>query len=86
MQFRMKATMLAVATAFALSAGTAYGAANTGGFATADGNISSARKFTAATFEEINTIIANARTTTPARRWPRAPIRCTSSTPATKTR
>jgi pectate lyase len=61
MHFKMKATTLAITASLALCASAAYGAANTGGFATADGNISTARKFTAATFEEINAIIAKAR-------------------------
>ncbi|MFT4174939.1 MAG: hypothetical protein QM639_20380 [Rhodocyclaceae bacterium] len=36
-------------------------AAQTGGFATADGNVGSARSFTASTYEQIQTIIDNAR-------------------------
>ncbi|HSD39097.1 MAG TPA: pectate lyase, partial [Rhodocyclaceae bacterium] len=58
MTFKIKATALAVAL---LAGGSAF-AANTGGFATADGgNLTGARSFTASTFEQINTIIANAR-------------------------
>ncbi|MEC5384166.1 hypothetical protein VVD49_00455 [Uliginosibacterium sp. H3] len=57
MTFKLKAAALAVA----MASGCAF-AANTGGFATADGgNVTGARSFTAATYTEINTIIANAR-------------------------
>ncbi|NSL54183.1 pectate lyase family protein [Uliginosibacterium aquaticum] len=56
MSFKLKAT----AAAIAMLTGSAF-AASTGGFATADGNISTARKFTVSTYAEINTIIANAR-------------------------
>jgi pectate lyase len=58
MNFQTKA----IALAAALVASTGAFAANTGGFAAADGgNIGGARSFTASTFEQINTIIANAR-------------------------
>ncbi len=56
----MKTIVKATALAIALTSGHSF-AASTGGFATADGNAASARKFTAATYQEINTIIANAR-------------------------
>ncbi len=48
-------------TAVAVLLGGSAFAASTGGFATADGNVGSARKFSASTYAEINTIIANAR-------------------------
>ncbi|GAA5163002.1 CBM35 domain-containing protein [Viridibacterium curvum] len=49
------------AIAALLASGASFAASSTGGFSTADGNVSTARKFTAATYTEINTIIANAR-------------------------
>ncbi|WP_331346555.1 pectate lyase [Cellvibrio sp. UBA7661] len=56
--FRIKS--IATAVAFATS-GTVFAAA-TGGFSTTDGgNISGAQSFTASTYEQINTIIANAK-------------------------
>lgn len=61
MQFQMKIMTCAIAASLAFGAGTAFGAVATGGFATADGNVSAARKFTAATYEDINAIIAKAR-------------------------
>ncbi len=52
----------ALTAATALFAGSCAFAAATGGFSTTvGGNVSGARSFTAATMEEINTIIANAR-------------------------
>lgn len=56
----MRFTLRATAALAAMMAGSAF-AATTGGFSTADGNISTARKFTAASYSEIATIIANAR-------------------------
>lgn len=57
MTFTLKATALFAA----MAAGSAM-AAQTGGFASTDGgNITGAKSFTAATYQEINTIIANAR-------------------------
>ncbi|KAF7600657.1 MAG: pectate lyase [Candidatus Dactylopiibacterium carminicum] len=50
---------LAALTAAVFSGGVF--AAETGGFSTTDGNVTTARKFTAATYSEINRIIANAR-------------------------
>jgi len=48
--------------AVALLTGSAAFAAATGGFSTTDGgNVSGAKSFTAATYQEINTIIANAK-------------------------
>jgi pectate lyase len=55
-------TLKAMAAAIALGAGTSAFAAATGGFSTTDGgNVSGAKSFTAATYQEINTIIANAK-------------------------
>lgn len=54
-------TLTALAVATAMSASTVFAAA-TGGFSTTDGgNVSGARSFTASTFQQINTIIANAK-------------------------
>ncbi len=54
-------TLKATAAAIALFSGSAM-AASTGGFSTTDGgNVSGAKSFTAATYQEINTIIANAK-------------------------
>jgi pectate lyase len=56
--FMLKAT----AAAIALLTGSSAFAAATGGFATTDGgNVSGAKSFTASTYEQINTIIANAK-------------------------
>lgn len=55
--FVLKSTTAAIA----LLAGSSAFAAATGGFSTTDGgNVSGAKSFTAATYQEINTIIANA--------------------------
>lgn len=55
-------TLKSIAAAVALCAGSSAYAAATGGFSTTDGgNVSGARSFTAATYQEINTIIANAK-------------------------
>ncbi|WP_323813556.1 pectate lyase [Cellvibrio sp. NN19] len=55
-------TLKTMAAAVALCAGSTAFAAASGGFATTDGgNVSGAKSFTAATYQEINTIIANAR-------------------------
>jgi pectate lyase len=55
-------TLKAIAAAVALCAGSSAYAAATGGFSTTDGgNVSGAKSFTAATYQEINTIIANAK-------------------------
>ncbi len=55
-------TLKSMATAAVLFASTGVFAAATGGFATTDGgNVSGSRSFTAATYPEINAIIANAR-------------------------
>ena len=52
----------AIAAAVALCAGSSVYAAATGGFSTTDGgNVSGAQSFTASTYEQINTIIANAK-------------------------
>jgi pectate lyase len=57
---RFSPTMLAAAVALCVS--TSAFAATTGGFSTTSGgNVSGARSFTASTYEQINTIIANAR-------------------------
>jgi len=51
-----------IAATMALFSGSHAFAAATGGFSTTDGgNVSGAKTFSAATFEEINTILANAR-------------------------
>ncbi len=51
-----------IAATIALFSGSHAFAAATGGFSTTDGgNVSGAKTFSAATFEEINTILANAR-------------------------
>ncbi len=51
-----------LAAAVAMCASSTVFAATTGGFATTDGgNVSGAKSFTASTYEQINTIIANAR-------------------------
>ena len=56
--FALKSTTAAIA----LLAGSSTFAAATGGFSTTDGgNMSGAQSFTAATYQEINTIIANAK-------------------------
>jgi pectate lyase len=58
MQFRLNVLLASVL----LAVPQAKTAAQTGGFATtAGGDAASAREFTATTFEEINTLIANAR-------------------------
>lgn len=55
-------TMTAMAAAMAMSVSSMAFAAATGGFSTTDGgNVSGARSFTASTFQQINTIIANAK-------------------------
>jgi len=55
-------TLKAIAAAVALCAGSSAFAAATGGFSTTDGgNVSGAKSFSAATYQEINTIIANAK-------------------------
>ncbi len=55
-------TLKATAAAIALFTGSSAFAAATGGFSTTDGgNVSGAKSFTAATYQEINTILANAR-------------------------
>lgn len=55
-------TVKSIAAAIALLSGTSAFAAATGGFSTTDGgNVSGAKSFTAATYQEINTIIANAK-------------------------
>nr|AAW84049.1 pectate lyase [uncultured bacterium] len=55
-------SLTAIAAAVALMAGTSAFAAATGGFSTTDGgNVSGARSFTASTYQQINTIIANAK-------------------------
>ncbi|HTF96656.1 MAG TPA: cellulose binding domain-containing protein [Cellvibrio sp.] len=55
-------TLKAMAAAIALCAGSSAFAAATGGFSTTDGgNVSGAKTFSASTFEQINTILANAR-------------------------
>ncbi len=55
-------TLKSIATAAALLAGSSTFAAATGGFSTTDGgNVTGAKSFSASTFEEINTIIANAK-------------------------
>ncbi|MES2824878.1 MAG: carbohydrate-binding domain-containing protein [Pseudomonadota bacterium] len=55
-------TLKSMATAAALFASSGAFAAATGGFATTDGgNVSGSRSFSAATYPEINNIIANAR-------------------------
>ncbi len=55
-------TLKTLAAAVALCAGSTVYAAATGGFATTDGgNVSGAKSFTASTYQEINTIIANAK-------------------------
>ena len=55
-------TLKSFTTAAALLTGSCAFAAATGGFATTDGgNISGSKSFSAATYQEINTIIANAR-------------------------
>lgn len=55
-------SLKALAAALALLTGSAVFAATTGGFSTTDGgNVSGARAFTASTYQEINTIIANAK-------------------------
>ncbi len=57
-----KFTLKSIAAAIALLGGSTAYAAATGGFATTDGgNVSGAKSFTAATYQEINTIIANAK-------------------------
>ncbi|WP_062057613.1 pectate lyase family protein [Cellvibrio sp. OA-2007] len=57
---RFSPAMLAAAVAMCTS--SSVFAATTGGFATTDGgNVSGAKSFTASTYEQINTIIANAR-------------------------
>jgi pectate lyase len=51
-----------IAVAIALCAGSPAFAAATGGFSTTDGgNVSGAKSFSASTYEQINTIIANAK-------------------------
>lgn len=55
-------TLKSIAAVVALCAGSSAYAAATGGFSTTDGgNVSGAKSFTAATYQEINTIIANAK-------------------------
>ncbi len=55
-------TLKATAAAVALITGSTAFAAATGGFSTTDGgNVSGAKSFTASTYQEINTIIANAK-------------------------
>src|SRR6187431_1201503 len=55
-------TLKAIVAAVALCTGSTAFAAATGGFSTTDGgNISGAQSFTASTYEQINTIIANAK-------------------------
>ncbi|PUA27903.1 MAG: pectate lyase [Cellvibrio sp. 79] len=55
-------TLKTMAAAIAMLAGSSAFAAATGGFATTDGgNVSGAKSFSAATYQEINTIIANAK-------------------------
>lgn len=55
-------TLKAIAVAVALCAGSSAFAATTGGFSTTDGgNVTGAKSFTASTYEQINTIIANAK-------------------------
>ena len=55
-------TLKAIAAAVALCAGSSAFAAATGGFSTTDGgNVTGAKSFSAATYQEINTIIANAK-------------------------
>lgn len=55
-------TLKATAAAIALATGSTAFAAATGGFSTTDGgSASGAKSFTAATYQEINTIIANAK-------------------------
>ncbi len=57
-RFTLKATTAAIA----MLAGSSAFAAATGGFSTTDGgNVSGAQSFTASTYEQINTIIANAK-------------------------
>lgn len=56
--FSLKTTAVAIAL---ITSSSAYAAA-TGGFSTTDGgNVSGAKSFTASTYEQINTIIANAK-------------------------
>ena len=55
-------TLKATAAAIAICAGTSAFAAATGGFSTTDGgNASGSQSFTASSYEQINTIIANAK-------------------------
>jgi pectate lyase len=55
-------TLKTIAAVVALCAGSSAYAAATGGFSTTDGgSVSGAKSFTAATYQEINTIIANAK-------------------------
>jgi pectate lyase len=55
-------TLKSIATATTMFVSSSVLAAATGGFSTTDGgNISGAKSFTAATYQEINTIIANAK-------------------------
>lgn len=55
-------TLKTIVAAVAFCAGSSAYAAATGGFSTTDGgNVSGAQSFTASTYEQINTIIANAK-------------------------
>src|SRR4051794_37805822 len=55
-------SLTALAAAVAMTAGASAFAASTGGFSTTDGgNVSGAKSFTASTYAQINTIIANAK-------------------------
>jgi pectate lyase len=59
---RAGSSIKCMAAVIALLTGSTAFAAATGGFSTTDGgNVSGARSFTAATYQEINTIIANAK-------------------------
>jgi pectate lyase len=61
-QKNLRFTLKSITATAALIAGSSAFAAATGGFSTTDGgNVSGAKSFSAATYQEINTIIANAK-------------------------